>query len=172
MVNMAKSPFIFAFLAESKDGGLPWWLWLIIIILVILLIWFLWRWFTRPKSTGSVSTPAKPAVKAPEAVIPQPSVKAAEPVVPIAASPVKPDDLTIIEGIGPKIASLLQAAGIATFNQLAEVDLNRVSQILKDGGLQHLANPSTWPEQARLAAEGKWEELKALADNLKGGRRA
>jgi hypothetical protein len=54
---------------------------------------------------------------------------------------------------------------------LAEADLGRVTQLLKDAGLQHLANPATWPEQAALAAAGKWEELRALTDSLKGGRR-
>ena len=67
---------------------------------------------------------------------------------------------------------MLQAAGIATFTQLAAADLSRLEKILQDAGLTHLANPGTWAEQARLAAEGKWEEFKALTDSLKGGRRA
>jgi predicted flap endonuclease-1-like 5' DNA nuclease len=173
MLNITTtSSFIFTFLAEEDDGGrLPWWVWLIIIILLIVLFWYLWKYFTRPKSTGSQSIPAAPAVKAPVAAVPEPVVRAPEVVIPAVSSPIKPDDLTIMEGIGPKIASLLQAAGITTFNQLAEADLGRLSQILKDAGLQHLANPATWPEQAGLAAAGKWEELKALTDSLKGGRR-
>ena len=165
--SMNTTSFIFAFLAETENGGgIPWWVWLIIIILLILLIWFFWRWYSRPKSTGSPPTQSAPAVRAA-----QPEVWAAEPVVPVAATPVKPDDLTIMEGIGPKIASVLQAAGISTFTQLAEADITRLEKILQDAGLR-LADPATWPEQARLAAEGKWEELKALTDNLKGGRRA
>jgi predicted flap endonuclease-1-like 5' DNA nuclease len=173
MLNITNtSSFVFAFLAEGDDGGgLPLWVWLMIIILVILLLWYLWKYLTRPKSTGSQSYPPAPAVKAPEVVGPEPVVRAAEVVIPTAPSPIKPDDLTLLEGIGPKIASLLQAAGITTFTQLAEADLGRLSQILKDAGLQHLANPATWPEQAGLAAAGKWEELKVLTDNLKGGRR-
>ena len=163
MLNITHtSSFVFAFLAEGDNGGLPWWAWLLIIIVVILLLWFLWRWFTRPKTTTSVYTQPPPA----------PAVRAAEPVIPVPATPVKPDDLTIIEGIGPKIASLLQAAGIATFSQLAGADLSRLVKILQDAGLQHLADPATWPEQAKLATEGKWEELKVLTDSLKGGRRA
>jgi predicted flap endonuclease-1-like 5' DNA nuclease len=159
MLNITNtSSYIFAFLAEEQDGGLPWWAWLLIIILVILLIWFLWWWFKRPKSTDNLPTP------------PAPAVRAAAPVIAVPAAPTKPDDLTIIEGIGPKIASVLQAAGIATFTQLAVTDISRLEKILQDADLR-LANPGTWAEQASLAAAGKWEEFKILTDSLKGGRR-
>jgi predicted flap endonuclease-1-like 5' DNA nuclease len=166
------SSLFFSLLAAQNSWKSLWCLWLIIIIVIILLLWYLWKWFTRPKSTTSQPTqPTPPAVKAAEAVIPQPEVKAPVAAVPIPASPIKPDDLTLIEGIGPKISSLLQAAGITTFTQLAEADLNLLKKILEDAGLQHLADPATWGEQAKLAADGKWEEFKALTDSLKGGRR-
>lgn len=150
---------LIAFLAEGDNSGLPWWAWLLIIIVIIVLLWFLWRWFSRPKETGSTPTPPAPAVRAPEPVAAAP------------AAPAKPDDLTLIEGIGPKIASVLQAAGITTFAQLATTDLSRLEQILLAADLR-LADPATWPEQAGLAATGKWEEFKALTESLKGGRRA
>ena len=87
-------------------------------------------------------------------------------------APAQPDDLTRIEGIGPKISSLLQAAGITVFAHLASTEKSRLLQILKeaDPRLSRLADPSTWPEQANLAATGKWDALKALQDKLKGGR--
>jgi ribosomal protein L30 len=81
-----------------------------------------------------------------------------------------PDKLEAIEGIGPKIAGVLKAAGIATFADLAATDPGRLSEILHDANLR-LADPTTWPEQAQLAAEGKWDEFKALQSSLKGGRR-
>ena len=81
-----------------------------------------------------------------------------------------PGDLVAIEGIGPKIAGVLKAAGIATFADLAATDASRLSEILHDANLR-LADPTTWPEQAQLAAEGKWDEFKALQSSLKGGRR-
>jgi hypothetical protein len=31
-------------------------------------------------------------------------------------------------------------------------------------------NPSSWPQQAKLAHEQKWEELKILKDKLLAGR--
>lgn len=83
----------------------------------------------------------------------------------------KPDDLKVIEGIGPKIAGLLNAAGITTFAQLAETEVSRLEAILREADLSNIAKPDTWPEQARLAAAGDWEAFKTLTDQLKGGRR-
>ena len=80
------------------------------------------------------------------------------------------DDLEVIEGIGPKIAGVLQAAGISTFAQLAATDVARLIEILQAAGLR-LAGAESWPEQAKLAAEGDWDALKELQDRLKGGRR-
>ncbi len=80
------------------------------------------------------------------------------------------DDLTIVEGIGPKISALLGAAGINTFAQLAAADEGRLREILLEARLR-MADPRTWPEQARLAAEGDWEGLKTLQRQLKAGRR-
>jgi len=68
----------------------------------------------------------------------------------------KKDDLAIIEGIGPKIAEVLKKNGIATFEQLAEAKVSTLDKILKDNGL-NLAQPDTWPQQARLAAAGKMD---------------
>jgi len=84
----------------------------------------------------------------------------------------KPDDLVIIEGIGPKIAHILQENGIQTFADLAEADLNRIKEILQKAGLSNIANPTTWAEQAQLAADSHWDELKDLQGKLKAGRRA
>ncbi len=81
------------------------------------------------------------------------------------------DDLTRIEGIGPKIAGLLQGAGIRTFRELASADAGRLREILAEANLRNLADPGTWPEQAALAAAGRWDEFEALTARLKGGRR-
>jgi len=81
------------------------------------------------------------------------------------------DDLKIIEGIGPKIADLLVEAGIATFAQLAATTPEAISEILEKAGPQYnIHNPATWPAQSQLAADGKWDELKTLQDELIGGR--
>jgi predicted flap endonuclease-1-like 5' DNA nuclease len=89
-----------------------------------------------------------------------------------APAPGGPDDLTRLEGIGPKISGLLQATGITTFAQLADTDVDRIKQILEeaDPKLLRLADPSTWPRQARLAASGKWEALERWQERLKRGK--
>ena len=87
----------------------------------------------------------------------------------IAAQGPAPDNLEIIEGIGPTIAGVLQAAGIRTFAQLADADPGR-DGILNEAGIGNLADPSSWSEQAGLAADGKLDELAALQARLKAGR--
>ncbi len=82
----------------------------------------------------------------------------------------EPDDLTRIAGIGPKMSSLLQEAGMVTFEQLAASDVGDLNQLLREEGLQ-FADPGTWPEQAALAAAGAWDALDDLQDELSGGRR-
>jgi ribosomal protein L30 len=81
------------------------------------------------------------------------------------------DDLERIEGIGPKIAGLLREAGITTFAQLAETEVSVLEEILRDAKL-NLAVADTWPEQAALAAAGKWDEFTRLTDQLKAGKRS
>ncbi len=82
-------------------------------------------------------------------------------------APPEPDDLEIIEGIGPKIAGLLKAAGITTFAQLADVDLERVQEILRAANLR-LADPTTWAEQARLAASRRLVGTRDSAEHTQG----
>ncbi|MFD2563274.1 50S ribosomal protein L21 [Aquimarina rubra] len=80
----------------------------------------------------------------------------------------KADDLKKIEGIGPKIASTLVEAGIATFADLAKTDAAKISEIIAGVRGNHVTD--TWPEQAKLAADGKWDELKKWQDELDGGK--
>ncbi len=84
----------------------------------------------------------------------------------------KADDLKKIEGVGPKIASILSEAGYETFAKLAKADPEKIREILLEKGGKRYAmhNPETWPKQAELAAAGKWEELKKWQDELDGGR--
>ncbi len=77
------------------------------------------------------------------------------------------DDLKKIEGIGPKIASVLNEAGIMTFAELAKTKPAKISEIIAEVRGNHV--PDTWPKQAKLAADGKWDELKKWQDELNGG---
>ena len=85
----------------------------------------------------------------------------------------KKDDLKAIEGIGPKIASLLQDAGINTWAKLSVTPVADLQKILSDAGSRYqLADPGTWPRQAEYAANGQWKELEEYQDFLNGGREA
>jgi len=128
-----------SWVAAMQSGSV---VWAIIIVVVILLVLLLAIWLHRQERTKLAAQ---------------------------SVSPEKSDDLKLVEGIGPKIASTLQAAGIQTFTQLAQTEVETLRRILEDADLR-LADPTTWPEQARLAAKGDWEALKKLQDSLKGGR--
>jgi large subunit ribosomal protein L21 len=84
---------------------------------------------------------------------------------------VEADDLTKIEGIGPKVATTLSDAGIATFEALSSTKVEDIEKILTNAGLR-MMDATTWPQQAELAAQGDWESLKKLQDSLSGGRKA
>lgn len=83
----------------------------------------------------------------------------------------KKDDLKAIEGIGPKIESLLHTAGIDSWSKLSETPVAEIQKILSSAGDRfRLADPGTWPQQASLAAKGDWKALEKLQDQLHGGK--
>ncbi len=121
---------------------------------------------SRRGSGTARSATATPATEAPVAEV----VETVETPAAVSA-PAAGDDLTIVEGIGPKIAELLNNAGITTFAQLAEADDATVQQVLTEAGPRfNVHDATTWNEQAALARDGKMDELKVLQDNLKGGK--
>ncbi len=79
-------------------------------------------------------------------------------------------DLTKIEGVGPKTAEALSNAGLDSYEALSGSDPERIKEILAEASsrLAHL-DPGSWPKQAKMAAEGKWDELKEWQDKVKGG---
>ena len=82
----------------------------------------------------------------------------------------KADDLKKIEGAGPKAAEALVNAGYETFAKVAKAKPEELSNVLSEASsrLAHIVT-DTWPKQAKLAADGKWDELKALQEKLDGG---
>lgn len=113
----------------------------------------------------TVAEPKKAASKKEEAP------KSAAPVKEAAAKKavaVKADDLKKVEGIGPKIAETLIAAGISSFAELAEATPAKIAELIADVRGNHVTD--TWPAQAKLAADGKWDELKKWQDELDGGK--
>ncbi len=143
-------------LPVKEAEGLPdWFKILMVIILVVLPILAVWL--------GSRQAKKEPGKV--EATTEETSLE------PVPTAPSEPDDLTKIEGIGPKISGVLQAAGIETFSQLAGTDIVDLQQILDKESRLRLADPRSWPQQAGLAAKGDWEALKTLQDSLQGGRK-
>jgi large subunit ribosomal protein L21 len=120
-----------------------------------------------PKAEKAVEV--KAAAPKVEKVVEAKAEKVAEVKAPKATK--KGDDLKIIEGIGPKAAEVLVAAGVDTFAKLAKTPAAKVKEILDaaEAKVQHL-DPTTWAQQAQLAADGKMDELKKLQDNLNGGK--
>ncbi|HSQ25917.1 MAG TPA: hypothetical protein VLM80_02220 [Anaerolineales bacterium] len=174
------------------------WVGLLIVVIVIVIVWWLLTRFAKqgpeefhvehkhenethtsqaPSRAASVALPETRTSQVPpraasvnlqESETSQAPSRAAS--IHLPETPSKPDDLTILEGIGPKVNKLLQSQGIATFAQLAEANTGRLKTILEQNGLRFM-DPASWPQQAKLAAEGKMDELQSLMDNLKGGRK-
>jgi large subunit ribosomal protein L21 len=132
-------------LAEEGGSNLSWLLWVVLIVflLIVLIGW----WVSRNKGEQAEVQPEAPAVQ-----------KTA-------------DDLTILEGVGPKVAQILTEAGYASFADLAKADHVEVDKILDANKLQML-DSAGWIDQAKLAAAGDMEGLTKLQDELKGGRKA
>lgn len=175
---------------DQPGGGISGWVWVIIILFIVLLV--AWRLISnRGREDFPLSEHGEPSehrIEAQPLIQEQPQDTASERIDEVLASdmessrvpmgvqtaaPTPPvtsaDNLVVIEGIGPKIASVLEANGITTFAQLADTPVQHLKQILEREGLR-LADPTTWPEQARLAATGDWDGLTALQGRLKAGR--
>jgi ribosomal small subunit protein bTHX len=121
---------------------------------------------TAAESTASVAEkPAKKA-KAKEAT------KKTTPVAKKATAKASANNLTKIEGIGPKLSSVLMEAGVDSYATLSTTDVEKLREILVSAGSRYkMFDPSTWPEQAALAAAEKWDDLKTLQDSLDGGKK-
>jgi small subunit ribosomal protein S2 len=83
----------------------------------------------------------------------------------------KGDDLTKVEGIGPKAAEALVNAGIGSYADLAKAKPEKIKEILAEASsrMAHL-DPTSWPKQAKMAADDKWDQLKEWQEKAKGGK--
>ncbi len=139
------------------------WAGLLIVVIVIIIVWWLLSRFAKQGPEDiNVKSPSEVQGYGDEKKTRSTSLN-----IPDVSAGV--DDLTILEGIGPKVNKLLLENGISTFRQLAEADVDRIKSILDENKLQFM-DPTTWPKQAKLVAEGKMEELQVFMDELKGGR--
>ena len=168
--------FLFAtvFLQTTEPVGVPPWVPIVIAVILLLLFW--WGLSRNSIPQGSVEHKEEEHHDTHE----DHHDIAVETAVPAEASEmdavrttaVSLDDLKIIEGIGPKIEGILHEAGIHTFAELAAASVSELEKIVREDAGIRIAFPDTWPEQAQLAADGKWAELEKLQDELKGGRHA
>lgn len=132
---------------------------------------------TSPAVESAAVTEEPAVAKAPKAAKKAPAEEApkAEKKAPAAKKEKgpKPDDLKIVEGIGPKIETLLKEGGIGTWDELANAPVERIKEILDAAGPRYqIHDPSSWPAQAKFAAAGQWDELKEYQEMLIGGRDA
>ncbi len=121
----------------------------------------------KPAATADAKPAAKKAAPKKAAAKAKPAAAAKS----TKAASADQTDLTKIEGIGPKIASTLTTAGIGDFAALADADVEKVREILaaaKPSLASH--DPATWGQQAEMARDGKWDELKKWQDELDGGK--
>jgi predicted flap endonuclease-1-like 5' DNA nuclease len=185
---------------RRRDTQLPNWLWFFLVLpgaLIVALLWkrrsqrvFRFRFGEEAEPERYIEPDSIPLeIHAPEVALeaaleesaeagpitleepPAPLQPAERTISAIPTQPAQPDDLKIIEGIGPAISGILHDSGITTFRALAGAPLEQLDAILVQAKLRRLADPETWPEQAGLAADGKWEELETLQRSLKAGRR-
>lgn len=125
----------------------------------------------EPEDTNATDTMTGKGAFVPERfespILPEP-----EPILlPLSANE-QPEDLKIVEGIGPKIEALLNKNGIRTYHELAAAPVERLRAILNEAGPQYgMHDPGTWSAQALLAANGEWENLKAYQEFLDAGKR-
>ena|SRR5215216_1355498 len=139
--------FVMGYLQQDGTNTTGW-LWLLIfgLVLLALIVWWLFRRVNRMQVEALAEPPTTPRKERRE------------------------DDLTKIEGIGPKVEKVLKEAGIRNFESLSNAEPAEVQNVLKEAGLQ-MMNPEGWIEQAGLAAKGDWDGLRKLQDELIGGRR-
>ncbi len=153
------------FASGEKDRSWFWWG----INIGVLLALGLWWWLDK-QSKANATLKVQPLVLPPDDE--DTSAPGDEASTQVIEAPVEePDDLKIIEGIGPRSAQALAEAGILTFKSLSAMNADAIQSVLRAAGVR-VPYPETWPEQATLAAAGDWDALKQLQGSLKGGRRA
>jgi predicted flap endonuclease-1-like 5' DNA nuclease len=171
---------------EDQEVAFPTWAWILMVPFALIL--FIWWWMGRRPKQVEIEYPLRqqeetyPAIQKttePAATSLEPSTrqepqkKAVE--VPKSETKArkvqaKADNLQRIDGIGPKISNVFREAGILTFEDLAASDVEQLQKILEESGIR-IADPGTWPEQARYAAAGDWQGLEEFQSKLKGGRK-
>ena len=184
-------PFLATRLSEgsSEQSGLPAWVVPIFIFIVLAIVYILHINSQKKEDEAAVVAGDEQELETavneelPATVIAVEEVEEVEevetavsdtppaPIEPEEPEEIIPDDLRKIEGIGPKIAGILNDDGILTFAQLAAATVPHLEKVVREDAGIRIAYPDTWPEQSQLAADEQWDALETLQDSLKGGRR-
>jgi hypothetical protein len=128
------------------------------------------RTVPREPGSGRALAPPRPGQLTPDAPqdLPRPDVAVGSVAL---GRPLVLDDLTAVEGIEPHVAMLCRWIGIHTWSDLSTTEVSLLRTMLADAGSRFSdVDPSTWPEQGRLLAEGRWQEFAALADSVRQAR--
>ncbi len=151
-----------------RTRGWLYWIWsLTRVSLLVLLLW-LWLRYQEEQEQGPAQPIELKDEDLPERRPAETSTLSSQTTV-VHRSASKPDDLTRIKGIGPKTAHILQQAGISSYQELADTSIQEVKELLEKANYR-LLDPTTWIEQARLAADEEWEELDKLQQAMKTNR--
>ncbi|MDX2141605.1 MAG: helix-hairpin-helix domain-containing protein [Chloroflexota bacterium] len=126
----------------------------------------------------AAAAPETESISAPSASEPASSVSMQEadvtevPAVNIStfAAPVVPDDLKLVEGIGPKMEKALHNAGILTFAHLADATVEQIRAAILAAGMRFAPSVPTWAKQAHFLADGDTDGLTAYQNQLTAGR--
>ena len=129
---------------------------LLVIVVTALILWLLHQLLLAMYKQQPAATKAKRRV-APKKTVAKKSSKS--------------DDLTKIEGVGPKISEILASGGYSSFADIADADSDDLNKILKTAGPRYRVHDAgSWPKQAELARDGLWDRLEELQDTLKAGK--
>jgi predicted flap endonuclease-1-like 5' DNA nuclease len=120
-----------------------------------------------PEPVAEVAAPADTQEHVETVEVPPPTLLADEETVQIPAAADDGDDLTLINGIGPKIAAALRGMGITTFAQLGDANETTLREALEAVGAKRLGDPAFWIAQAPYAARGDWDGMQRAIDDYK-----
>jgi predicted flap endonuclease-1-like 5' DNA nuclease len=173
MLLLVTTPFSVELLhrAQQQDrfSRIPWWVWVLVVVLIVIIVGIivtlreeeevaekqadLQTTPPTPKATESAPAVEKAVTRSTAVGLDIEPGATVLPQVEPAPSPPRPDNLKRVKGIGPKIEKLLKANGITTFAQLAHVKVSHLRALLDEAGWENIADPATWPEQARRLAQ-------------------
>lgn len=134
---------------QDRFSRLPFWVWILLIVGLVIIVGIIitlkeeQQAADQPAGAPLPPSPPEPEKLAPEAADLSPAIE------------LRPDKLTRVKGIGPKIEKLLNNNGITTFARLAETEVDWLQNLLVEAGWENIADPATWPDQARQLAGAK-----------------